>query len=245
MNVGRIIHDELVAISREPSFAGFPQSFVYPDTLERNSILFIGINPSAQKDDLKGVHSYSLSQDGSHHQYFKKFEDIAKYCKTKWSHLDLLYFKETQQTKVHEILKTDLGKEFVWKQLQITDRLIKKSAAKVIVVNNTLARDLLGFAGRGWLDYKFEFNNELGTYLWNDTPVFFSSMLTGQRALDVGSYERLQWHIRKALIFRLEVQLKDVHELKENLVSRQEYEKVALERDKERRILEELDLIKF
>jgi hypothetical protein len=30
-------------------------------------------------------------------------------------------------------------------------------------------------------------------------PIFFTSMLTGQRALDKGSYARLIWHIKYAL----------------------------------------------
>lgn len=30
-------------------------------------------------------------------------------------------------------------------------------------------------------------------------PLFFSGMLTGQRALDNGSFERLKWHIKKAV----------------------------------------------
>jgi len=51
------------------------------------------------------------------------------------------------------------------------------------------------------MDFGFEFDDEIGTYriIKNDklkhTPVFFTSMLTGQRALDLGSYERLIWHI--------------------------------------------------
>ena len=47
--------------------------------------------------------------------------------------------------------------------------------------------------------YDFVFNDDIGTYLWNNTPVFFSSMLSGQRALDIGSMERLKWQVKRAL----------------------------------------------
>lgn len=56
--------------------------------------------------------------------------------------------------------------------------------------------------GWGW---NFEFCTELGTHkiirhkTLNGTPVFFTSMLSGQRALDNGSKERLIWHIGKIL----------------------------------------------
>jgi hypothetical protein len=33
----------------------------------------------------------------------------------------------------------------------------------------------------------------------NQTSVFFTSMLSGQRALDIGSRERLIWHLAKVL----------------------------------------------
>jgi len=32
-----------------------------------------------------------------------------------------------------------------------------------------------------------------------NVPIFFTSMLTGQRALDNGSFERLIWHINFVL----------------------------------------------
>lgn len=43
----------------------------------------------------------------------------------------------------------------------------------------------------------FKWDEELGTYTYKNNPFFFSSMLTGQRALDNGSFERLVWHIKK------------------------------------------------
>ncbi len=38
-----------------------------------------------------------------------------------------------------------------------------------------------------WLGYEFKFDNKLGTYRWKNIPVFFSGILSGQRALEKGS----------------------------------------------------------
>ena len=53
------------------------------------------------------------------------------------------------------------------------------------------------------MNFEFEFDDTIGTYRiinnpdFKDTIVFFSGMLTGQRALDNGSFERLKWHLNK------------------------------------------------
>jgi hypothetical protein len=42
-----------------------------------------------------------------------------------------------------------------------------------------------------------ELDDNIGTYRFNEnTPVFLSGMLTGRHALDLGSYERLKWHLK-------------------------------------------------
>ena len=56
-----------------------------------------------------------------------------------------------------------------------------------------------------WMGFDFVFDEKLGTHKivnnsdLDNTPVFFTSMLTGQRALDKGSFERLNWHINFVL----------------------------------------------
>ncbi len=54
------------------------------------------------------------------------------------------------------------------------------------------------------LAFKMKFNEDYGTYVIDDndcsrlngTPVFFSGMLSGQRALDMGSLQRLIYHVQ-------------------------------------------------
>jgi len=129
--------------------------------------------------------------------------------KLRWSHIDLLFVRWTNQKEVEQIMSEKNGVEFLWKQLLISKQIIEESNPKIIVVNNSFARKLLGFdksIKNGqvfdiWMGFDFKFDNKIGTYritnneILNGTPVFFTSMLTGQRALDNGSYERLIWHI--------------------------------------------------
>jgi pseudouridine-5'-phosphate glycosidase len=68
---------------------------------------------------------------------------------------------------------------------------------KVIVVSNAFVSNIL----QAELDIVFD--ETLGCHfidLKNKAyPVFFTSMLTGQRALDKGSMMRLKWHIKRVL----------------------------------------------
>lgn len=167
------------------------------------SILFIGINPSYSEKKTKVQESffYSNHQQEEVHQYFKKFQDIAEKTEVEWSHLDLLYIRQTDQKIVKSIFSDSIGHEFLNKQLAISKFIIEQSKPKVIVVSNAYARDLFltecGFTTK--------FDDTIGTHkvVNNDylegIPVFFTSMLTGQRALDNGSYDRLVWHIKQVL----------------------------------------------
>jgi hypothetical protein len=166
-------------------------------------ILFIGINPSfsEKKTKVKERFFYSNHQQEEVHQYFKKFQDIAIKAKIEWSHLDLLYIRQTDQKIVKSIFNDSIGNEFLKKQLSISKAIIEKSKPKVIVVSNAYARDL--FVGECKIETFFDDN--LGTHkivnntALEGTPIFFTSMLTGQRALDNGSYDRLVWHINFVL----------------------------------------------
>lgn len=179
-------------------------------------LFFIGINP-AFNENINPITTdfyYNNVSGGSKevmNKYFWKFEDISSKLGFEWSHIDLLFIRELEQSKINEIITTNEGAQFIYHQLIITKKIIEKAKPKVIVVNNSLARQLLGFhqndAGTEgvWMGYKFEFDDIIGTpKIINESslanvPVFFTNMLTGQRALDIGSYERLIWHIKFAL----------------------------------------------
>lgn len=184
-----------------------------------SGIIFIGINPSLsnkERERLSNLRNrncefYELTYDENvDYRYFKKFFEVAKQTEMEWGHLDLLYCRETNQNSVKRLLNTERGKDFIYKQCMITKRVLNKiideNRPRVFVVTNTFARDLLGRyrkpnhpknENEWWINFDFVWDDNLGTYLYKNNPFFFTSMLTGQRALDNGSFERLIWHIDK------------------------------------------------
>jgi len=181
------------------------------EIIEKDALLFVGINPSnSDKDNWSGFYNNAQERADDTHKYFNKFIEISQKVELPWSHIDLLFVRCTDQKEVEQLIKDSVGLDFLWKQLMISKQIIEEAKPKIIVVNNSLARRLLGFNKKGvetgkpfdvWMGFDFEFDNKIGTHriinneILNRTPVFFTSMLTGQRALDNGSYERLIWHI--------------------------------------------------
>jgi hypothetical protein len=138
----------------------------------------------------------------------------------KWTHIDILVFKETDQKYIEELFKKPNGIEFIFDQIQVAKARLEHIKPKVILVANTKARQFMGkdrikFKDENredenvWMGLNFQFDEELGCDViqasdgkpsaLEGTPVFFSSMLSGQRALDRGSWERLVWQIRRVL----------------------------------------------
>lgn len=187
------------------------RGYVVHEEVIKNAILFIGINPSFSGKNLTlGSHFVNNEKNDKIYKYFKKFIKISDKVQLPWTHLDLLYFRETRQKYIWELLNEKNGVDFVYKQLQLSKEMILKAEPKIIVVSNAMAKHFMGFdkdkvKNTGvWMDFDFSFDDDLGTYRITNTefkgvPVFFTSMLTGQRALDNGSFERLVWHINFVL----------------------------------------------
>lgn len=95
--------------------------------------------------------------------------------------------------RVGKLELTEFGNE----QFKRFEQMLALAKPKAVVVINALASRL----------YKkrrpLQFDSARGHYLDNigerGVPVFLSGMLTGGRALDVFSRERLYWHIAQAL----------------------------------------------
>jgi hypothetical protein len=179
------------------------RGFCVPAEIIENSLLFMGINPSYAAKNSNSTHFncfYTHQQSGEEHVYYNKFAKISSRVNLPWSHLDMLFYQETAQNSFYEIEKSNGGKTFIAKQLAITKQILENAKPKLIVVSNALARKL--FTEN--LNIVFEFDDKIGTHritegVLKGTPVFFTSMLTGQRALDNGSFDRLQWHIKFVL----------------------------------------------
>ena len=183
------------------------RGYAIQDYIHTNSLMFIGINPS-----YNGISEsfFYNNLNNEIHPYFRKFQEISEIVDIPWTHFDLLFVRETQQNEIEKIYSQQNGLDFIYKQLEISKQVIELARPKIIVVNNSLARKYLGLDKNIerneniWMNFTFDFDPNIGTYLISEgvlknTPVFFTSMLTGQRALDRGSYERLMWHINFVL----------------------------------------------
>ena len=190
--------------------------FQYDEDEKECELLFVGINPAYKLGDPK--ERIGISRLQTDFPYFKPFKDITKEVNSRynkslnWTHIDLLAFRETKQDFITKnLLKAENGPEFIMEQLRFALKRIKRINPKVIIVSNALARTFLGMdkvnlengiVRNEWLGLEFSFDENLGTHRLanlSDTPVFFTSMLSGQRALDKGSRERLIWHINKVV----------------------------------------------
>lgn len=198
----------------------YRRSPLLPEYVLNNSMMFIGVNPSFTKKSIineenKIIEYYPIQdRDIKDLPYFEKFKEISDYCNSiPYSHLDLLFFRETNQNVVKGLCKNAVP--FIEEQLSITFEIIEKANPRIIVVANSLATEFFGKLKRKhmprftkiWrgfdLDFEKDFDSKLGTYKvligGKSIPVIFSGMLSGQRALDIGSLERLKWQIKRIL----------------------------------------------
>lgn len=164
-------------------------------------LLFIGLNPSFRKRDKQKLEKNyffdpaELSSDS----YFKGFYNLVRNTQFEknWTFIDLLFIRHTEQKFVKEIYKKE--KDFICRQLEISKKMIQDIQPKIIIVCDTFARTLI----EEEKIFSTTFDEKTGTHrIGNDdylknTIVFFSGMLIGVRALDKGSSERLQWHIKQ------------------------------------------------
>ncbi len=175
------------------------RGFAVQDDIKQNALMFVGINPSY--DGIPGCTFYDNSS-GKIHKYFTKFQDISLCVGLDWTHLDMLFIRETSQNVIKALANSQIGHDFIDEQLRISKKILELAKPQILIVNNTYARDLLFADSFLTTRYEFEFDEVLGTEriinhdILSGTPVFFTSMLTGQRALDLGSYRRLVWHIK-------------------------------------------------
>ncbi len=181
------------------------RGFAYPKFIKTEGVLFIGLNPSFRNGDKMSENSFYTDDNYEDDRYFKKFHELVP-PPLEYSHLDLLGIRETSQNGIRAILNSKENEAFVLNQLSMAKKIIEKAQPKIIVVVNSISRELMGLFNDNQNPYesfafKFYFDSEIGTYRikeneqLQDKPVFFSSMLTGQRALDLGSFGRLKWHI--------------------------------------------------
>ena len=197
-------------------------TFQYDENETDADLLFLGMNPSFGGDKIDGIFPWTkeFSKDIS---YFKPFFTIEERLKEvyqidlKWTHFDLFVFRETKQARIEKIfMNNEQGRIFLAQQLEVLKERLLRTKPKVIVASNALIRTFLGLNRHhdkngnevgiwlgDWIETKFD--PKIGTHVilqpeeLKGTKIFFTSMLSGQRALDLGTRERLVWHIAEVL----------------------------------------------
>lgn len=177
------------------------EGFYVIDHIRKGTILFVGLNPSVIKGN--GSQKNQVG-DIADIPYFEPFRNISVECgfDGEFSVADLFAIRCTTQKTLENLLEKDRAFEnFCKKQFDLSLKIIDQAEPCVIVVCNAYAS--------GWVKEHLEldtlhFDDEIGTYRYSegglkDVPIFFSSMLSGQRALDVYSRERLVWQIKRCL----------------------------------------------
>ena len=173
------------------------------DHLYKDTVLFVGLNPAIDSADILGERTFGdLKPDA--YPYFRAIANMANSVGAPlYSYLDLLGIRSNSQAIIKEnVNKKSKFKVFCEKQVDMAVRAMRMAKPKVIVVCNALARDLLN----GHDGFKTVFDDNIGTDVvvsrneLEGTPVFFTSMLSGQHSLDVGSRKRLIWHIKQVLL---------------------------------------------
>jgi len=188
------------------------------ESLEKNAILFVGMNPSftwkepkrnefrydrTRKPGIYEIIALEGSAKETYHKYYNRPRSMVEESDGiggKAEFLDLFPVRETSQAKVKERL---LGKgekltPFAEVLMRYFRDLLFFSEPRAIVVCNAKASSLFkDYFQLGDLD------PEQGCHFivieTRQTPVFLGSMLSGQRALDNHSFARLKWHIKKVL----------------------------------------------
>ena len=148
------------------------------------------------------------------HPYFSKFDtlltfeeiDVSTAKPLLWNHIDLFFYRETNQRDFKKkIIRQDQGKlnSFGNDQIKLTKELIIEYNPCLIIVVNAFASELIKKEIFSEKEIKFDESKGYDLFTWGenlkDVPIFFSSMLTGQRALDKHSFKRLKWHVKQAL----------------------------------------------
>lgn len=190
----------------------------YPTEIETPTLVFIGLNAAYTIRDQKATHEEEITDsrilldpngrsilcggdtECPESPYFGAFNKFIEDTQLpSWTSVDIFAVKHTDQSLVKQVLGLDdKWTDFANKQFQIFMELLAMIDPPVIVVPNAYASRKLHVK----LNVS-EMSPEYGCHFMplngRQVPIFFSSMLTGQRAMDVYSRERLIYQVRKMI----------------------------------------------
>lgn len=195
--------DRLLFVGMNPSFSARGFRMILKDTeyadIDPTSFFKwknISANPDLIEDCIK-VEKYAHEK---YSQYFRRPADIAERVGLEWQHADLFLYKETSQTDfINRVRSRGVLNEFGMDQIKLFEDILVTTKPRCVVVTNATGSEIL----REHIKDDLLWDQERGFHWFigggQRIPMFFSSMLSGQRSLDRWSYERLIWHIGKAV----------------------------------------------
>ncbi len=156
----------------------------------------ISSNPELVSDCIK-VESHAYE---NYMSFFARPIEIAKEVGLDWQHIDLFIYKETSQSDfTKRIMDGGTLNEFALEQISLFEEVLEMINPQCVVVANAFGSELL----RKYIKNDLEWDASRGFHWFTregkKIPIFFSSMLSGQRALDRWSYERLKWQVGQAV----------------------------------------------
>lgn len=196
----------------------------YPK-LRTGRMLFVGLNPSLEEENVSVLRLNQTSElsnaegaaqvvrieeqalgrtTAASYPYYGLFDLFCDEANA-WEHIDVFAVREKSQERLKSAsgIKGDPGlwTPFVREQIEICLELLCDLKPTVIVVVNAFASGILkrSLTGSHGLQFDEARGHHVCNILGKQTPVFFSGMLTGSRALDTHSRKRLVWHVRRAL----------------------------------------------
>ena len=199
-------------------FVGLNPSFKVADWLGEST--FVKLDNVSDLDDPAKLANLEFAakvringiSDKKPYPYYDQFKNIAGSMGTDWQPIEVFCVREPNQNVVKKYLGLDSGKsrnptDFAKKQWDIFWNILSEIQPSAVVVANALASKLImnpGALSSGESQkFKLEFDETSGDYYLESshgkTPIFFSGMISGKRPLDIGSRERLLWHVKTAL----------------------------------------------
>lgn len=187
----------------------------YQTGISTPTLVFVGMNPAYAKReprekpitntdvllDPKGRTELCEDTRSPSSPYFRPFDwFVEKTSLPGWTHLDIFAVRHTDQSAVKRALGLDgQWTDFAIRQFMIFKGLLEQIDPPVIVVPNAFASRILSNALEAG-----EMSPEHGCHFLKlngrQIPAFLSGMLTGQRAMDVYSRDRLIYQARKMIV---------------------------------------------
>lgn len=195
--------DSLLFVGMNPSFSASGFRSIFRNTKYESidpTKFFLWSNISKSPDLVEQCIAMDKHAYTNYSLYFGRPIEIAEAVGLPWDHIDFFLYRETSQSnfmkRIHEGPNLN---QFAHDQLAIFYDVLKAVRPRCIVVSNAFGSELIRKEYADFLKWdekrgfhRIQLNGE-------KVPIFFSSMLSGQRSLDRWSYERLVWHVRQAV----------------------------------------------